>query len=78
MLNSPTKIVLPINSYKHMVRHDQYYETIGRTKGRSENSVPDMQHVIRMDMERLKTNKVYDRKLNHDLTGRRGLNWQCK
>jgi hypothetical protein len=78
MLNSPREVVLPLNSRKYKVKREQCYETIIRIKDRSEKSVPTMQHVIHMDMERMKTNKVYERKLNHDVIGRRGLNWQCR
>ena len=37
-----------------------------------------MQQVIHVDMKRVKINKIYERKLEQDVTGPRGLNWQHK
>jgi len=85
MLQSTSKIVynygnVPLQSYEHLLlnngaKREQLYEDI---LGIKERSIPCMQQVIQSDMERMKTNKVYDRKLNRDLHGPKGLTWQCK
>jgi hypothetical protein len=62
----------------NMIKQNRPYEDVIETKYRLERTVPNMQQVIHTDMERMKTNKLYDRKLNQDLNGRKGLNWQCK
>jgi len=88
MLQSSTEVILPegsteLKSYqhillKHMIKRNQYYDDIMGTKDRWKKSTPNMQQVIHADMERMKTNKVYDRRLNHDLNGPKGLTWQCR
>ncbi|CAF2393721.1 unnamed protein product [Rotaria sp. Silwood2] len=92
-LNSPPKIIIKkeniglkeyqhqkyqYNLFTHIIKRDQYYEDLSRVKDRMGKTVPSMQQVIHGDMKRINTNKVYERKLNRDLTGPRGLNWQCK
>ena len=59
----------------NVVKRNQFYEDILMRKDRT---MPSMQQVINTDMERIKTNKVYDRRLNRDLNGPKGLNWQCQ
>lgn len=88
MLQSSTEVVLPKENlglkpyqyilFNNLVKRNQYYEDIMGTKDRYERSNINMQQVIHADMERMKTNKVYDRKLNRDLNGPKGLTWQCK
>ncbi len=88
MLQNPTEIVLTKRNvglkpyqyilFNNLVKHDQYYEDIEKTKDRSEKSLPNMQQVIQADIARIKTNQIHDRKLNRDLNGPKGLNWQCK
>ena len=67
----PYQSILLTNVIK---RHQSYEDILGR----KDRIAPNMQQVINTDMERMKTNKVYDRKLNRDLYGPKGLNWQCK
>ncbi len=90
MLQSPTGGGVTLNqenidskSYQYillnnLLKRNQWYEEMIRTKYRWEKTAPNMQQVIHADMERMKTNKVYERKLNQDLNGPKGLNWQCK
>jgi hypothetical protein len=88
MLNSPTGVFLSkgkigLKPYRHMicndmVRHRQYYEDVGKLKDRLQKTVPNIRQVMLKDMARMKTNQVYERILNHDLTGSRGLNLQYK
>jgi hypothetical protein len=88
MLKNPTKVILNkgndgSKSYQYILFHDlvkrnQDYQNVVGVKDRSQRSAPNMQQIIRTDMERLKTNKIYDRKLDQDLNGPKGLNWQCK
>ncbi|CAF3381539.1 unnamed protein product [Rotaria sp. Silwood1] len=90
-LNSPPKIIIKkenigLEEYQHQkyqfnlfnntIKRDQYYEDLGRVKDRLEKAVPSMKQVAHADMKRINTNKVYQRKLERDLTGPRGLNWQ--
>ncbi|CAF3386381.1 unnamed protein product [Rotaria sp. Silwood1] len=92
-LNSPPKIIIKkenigLEEYQHQKyqfnlfnntrKRDQYYEDLGRVKDRLEKAVPSMKQVAHADMKRINTNKVYERKLERDLTGPRGLNWQRK
>jgi hypothetical protein len=92
-LNSPQKIIIKkenigLEQHQHQQyqyklfnnngAHNKYYEDLTKVKDRLEKAVPNMQQIIHIDMKRVKTNKVYERKLNYDLTGPRGLNWQCK
>ncbi len=75
--------IIGLNSYQYSLfnklpKRNKYYEDILGIKNRSEKTIPNMQQVIHADMERMKTNKVYDRKLSRDLNGPKGLNWQCK
>jgi hypothetical protein len=78
-----TKENIPLKSSQfillnNIVKHDRYYEDAGRIKDRLDKSLPNMQQVIQTDMERMKINKIYERRLKHDLTGPRGLDWQCR
>jgi len=66
------------NLFNNRHKRDQYYEDLDKIKERLERGVPNMQQVIHTDMKRINTNKVYERKLLHDLYGPRGLNWQYK
>ncbi|CAF1108621.1 unnamed protein product [Rotaria magnacalcarata] len=93
VLNSPPQIIIKkenigLEEYQHqkfqynlfnsILKHDHYYEELSRIKDRLDKNAPSMQQVIHTDMKRANINKIYERKLNHDLTGPRGLNWQCK
>jgi hypothetical protein len=92
-LRSSSKIIIKkenigLNRHQHQnyqyslftnnAKRDQFYEDLYKVKSRSEKKSPNMQQVIHMDMKRVKTNKVYERKLTRELTGPRGLNWQYK
>jgi hypothetical protein len=93
VVNSPLKIIIKkenigLEEYQHqkfqynlfnqIVKNNQYYDDLCKVKDRLEKTVPNMQQVIHIDMKRVKTNKVFERKLTRDLTGPRGLNWQFK
>jgi hypothetical protein len=88
MLKSPTGVYLPkgkigLKPYRHMicndmVRHVQYYKDVGKFKDRLQKTAPNIRQVMVKDMARMKTNKVYERILNRDLTGSRGLSLQYK
>ena len=88
MLHSPRAVVVNEETpsartyqyvlFNNMRKQNQWYEDVLGSKSRLDRSAPNMQQVIHTDMERMKTNKVYDRKLNRDLNGPKGLNWQCK
>lgn len=69
---SPSIKVYQSSLLTNVIKRHQSYEDVPRRKA------PSMQQVIHTDMERMKTNKVYDRKLNQDLNGPKGLTWQCK
>lgn len=60
---------------KLLSKRNQFYEDILPRKDRT---MPSMQQVIHTDMERMKNNKLYDRRLNRDLNGPKGLTWQCQ
>lgn len=92
-LNGPDKVIIKkenigLEEYQHqkfqynlfnnIIKHDHYYEELLKIKDRLEKTVPNMQNVIHADMKRANINKIYERKLNHDLTGPRGLYWQRK
>ena len=92
-LNSPTKIIIKKEnigleehqhqSYQYSLftsnsKRDKFYEDLCKVKDRLEQAGPNMQQVIQLDMKRVNTNKLYERKLSRDLTGPRGLDWQCK
>jgi len=64
--------------FNNIAKRDKFYEDLCKAKDRLERAAPNMQQVIHMDMKRANTNKVYERKLSRELTGPRGLNWQCK
>ncbi|CAF0751652.1 unnamed protein product [Rotaria sordida] len=66
------------NLFNNAIKRNQYYEDLGRVKYRLEKTVPNMQQVNHADMKRININKVYERKLNRDLNGPRGLDWQRK
>jgi len=88
MLQNPTEVIVAKGSiglkpyqyilFNNMVKRNQHNEEIMGTKDRLEKSIPNMQQVIHTDMERMRTNKLYDRKLHRDLNGPKGLTWQCK
>jgi hypothetical protein len=64
--------------FNNILKRNQWYDELLGSKARLDRTAPNMQQVIHADMERMKTNKVYDRKLNRDLNGPKGLSWQCK
>ncbi len=66
------------NLFNNRDKRDQYYEDLDKIKDRLGRNVPNMQQVIHKDLKRINTNKVYERKLLHDLYGPRGLTWQYK
>lgn len=72
---SPSIKVYQSSLLTNVIKRHQSYEDVLRRK---DPLGPNMQQVIHTDMERMKTNKVYDRKLNQDLNGPKGLTWQCK
>ena len=92
-LNSPAKIIIKkeniglhehqhqkyqYNLFNNNEKRNQYYEDLTKVKDRLGKVPPNMQQVVHMDMKRANTNKIYERKLTRDLTGPRGLNWQCR
>ncbi|CAF1491024.1 unnamed protein product [Adineta steineri] len=84
MLNSSKEVIFRReNSDQHMlfddiVRQDQYYDDLGKLRHRLHKSTPNIQSIVLTDMDRSKMNKIYERKLDRELSGPRGLNWQYK
>ncbi|CAF3573165.1 unnamed protein product [Rotaria socialis] len=66
------------NKFNSMIKPDQHYEDARKVKYRFGKFVLNMQHVTRRDMNQMKTNKIYERRMNQDLTGPRGLNCRYK
>jgi len=66
------------NLFNNNVKRDQFYDDLVKIRDRLEKTAPNMQQVIDMDMKRVRTNQIYERKLSRELTGPRGLNWQYK
>jgi hypothetical protein len=92
-LNSPVRIIIKkeniglhehqhqryqYNLFNNNEKRDQIYDDLSKMKDRLEKAPPNMQQVIQLDIKRTNTNKIYERKLIHDLTGPKGLNWQYK
>ncbi|UJR35148.1 hypothetical protein I4U23_027917 [Adineta vaga] len=66
------------NLFNNRNKHDDYYNDLNKIKERFDKTIPNMQHVIQMDMKRMNTNKLYERQLKHAVHGPRGLDWQYK
>ncbi|CAF1500515.1 unnamed protein product, partial [Adineta steineri] len=77
MLNSSKEVIFRReNSDQHMlfddiVRQDQYYDDLGKVRHRLHKSTPNIQSIVLTDMDRSKMNKIYERKLDRELTGPR-------
>ncbi|CAF2111779.1 unnamed protein product [Rotaria magnacalcarata] len=66
------------NKFNSMIKRDQHYEDVRKVKYPFGKIVLNMQHVTRKDMNQMKTNKIYERRMDQDLTGPRGLNCRYK
>ncbi|CAF0845800.1 unnamed protein product [Didymodactylos carnosus] len=64
--------------FNNIIKRGKHYEDIMKLKDRIDRPIPTMQAVIRSDMERHKTNKVFERRLKENISGPRGLNSQCR
>ncbi|CAF2377421.1 unnamed protein product [Rotaria sp. Silwood2] len=64
--------------FNNMVKRNQYYEDVEKMKYRLEKFVPNIQQVNQTDAKRVKTKRVYQRKVTQDLTESKDLNWRRK
>ncbi|CAF1248647.1 unnamed protein product [Rotaria sordida] len=64
--------------FNDMIKRNQYYEDVEKTKYRLEKSAPNVQDVNHTNIKRVKTKKVDQRKINHVLPEPRDLNRRYK
>lgn len=63
---------------RHLAKHNEHYQNVEKTKSRLARFQPDMQHVMNKDLNRVKLNKIYERRRNQELSGPKGLNLRYK
>ena len=59
-----------------MLRHAQHREDAEKARDRLHRTAPDRQQVVLLDMERQRLNRIYDRRLQIDMTSPGGLHRQ--